>query len=373
MAKKLLIGHQSALLVYRAAGSGLMERPPSAAGEITSFDCTTRLRDFFDSSNVRALAESRQVDLLAMSDNMKHRSSSIRIHRSKGVFPAGSFNQLGRDVLVASPELTFLQSCQDLHNQTSRQEMGWCKDLIDVFGDLGMYVAAAEICSELCGLYSIVPDGSSDMSRHRCFTDMTKMQLMLSRLSHRPHVRFARRAASMGSPCSASPRETSVYLVMTSPWPIGYGFEYPSANQLITIGDSPIATDDDCAQIRFSDYRWSGRVLKNGRRRRSVTLEYDSDKYHTMMAGLTDQQLWEQAERRDLIESSGNQYLRLTTKHTKDFDLFDEKMRQLAALLRIDLPDRTADEEDLARQFQQLLFDTERFKHVGTFSTNEKD
>ena len=199
MAKKLLVGHQSALLVYRAAGSGLMERPPSTTGEISAFDCTTRLREFFDSDNVRALVKSRQVDLLAMSDNMKHRSSLSRIHRSKGTFPDGSFRLLGRDALVASPELTFLQSCQDLHNHASRQEMEWCKDLVDDFDELGMLVAAAEICSELCGLYSIVPDGSSDMNRHRRFTDMTKMQLMLSKLDHRPYIRFAKRAASMAS------------------------------------------------------------------------------------------------------------------------------------------------------------------------------
>jgi hypothetical protein len=45
--------------------------------------------------------------------------------------------------------------------------------------------------------------------------------------------------------------------------------------------------------------------------------------------------------------------------------MFEHKMRQLARLLRVDLPQRSDDEKRLAMNFQQVLFDSTRFKSVG--------
>jgi len=366
MVKRLLIGHQSALLVYRASGSKLMTPPEQIDGTLMPCDCTTRMRNFRHSDNIQRLMDSQALDLIAYSKNAMHKIEGCRTHIMRGPLPDGSFWSLGNEILVASPALTLLQCCQDLSNRTSLAQMCWCQDLIEEFGDLGKLVAAVELCSELCGAYSIMPDQSGGFHRHTPFVSKQYMQVQLSQIQNKQGVRLARKAAAYASPLSASPRETAVFIVITTPWPVGYGIELPSTNELIFPDD----LDFDCCEtdetIYCADYRWNGKRLRNGKRRRDTVLEYDSDEYHTARAGLTDEQLKRQGERRDSIEASGSHFLRLTTDHTKSFEFFDEKMRQLSTLLRIDLPSRTTDEEDIARRFQELVFDTVRFRTVGS-------
>ncbi|MBQ9057641.1 MAG: hypothetical protein IJ125_00475 [Atopobiaceae bacterium] len=246
--------------------------------------------------------------------------------------------------------------------------MPWATSLFEDFGDFGMLVALAELCGELCGYYSLAPDGKGSLGRHRPFATKQEIQRYLSEVVRAKGLKLSRRALAMAPSLSASPRETAVFLVMTAPWPIGYGFEAPSMNEPILLKGQSNESDEDCSTIRFSDYIWTSKTLRNGRRRRCVTLEYDSDEFHTASAGLTDRQLNDQAERRDAIEAAGNGYLRLTTDHTRDFEKFEHKMRQLARLLRVDLPQRSSDEKRIAMDFQRALFDSTRFRSVGNLA-----
>ena len=363
MNNSLIISHQSALLVHRAVGARMLE-PLSCQEGIPVGQHTCRVTDFLDSGNISGLLECRPLHLLALSQNSAHSIKGCTIHKATGRLPTGSFRSLGSHVLVSSPALVLLQMCQS--SLTSFDSaMPWASNLFEGFGEFGMLVALAELCGELCGYYSLAPDGTGSIGRHRPFTTKHEIQRYLSEMIRAKGLKLSRRALAAAPPLSASPRETAIFLVMTAPWPLGYGFEAPSTNEPILLKGQSSESDEDCATIRFSDYMWASKTLRNGRRRRCVTLEYDSDEFHTASAGLTDQHLKDQAERRDAIETAGNGYLRLTTDHTRDFEMFEHKMRQLARLLRVDLPQRSDDEKRLAMNFQQVLFDSTRFKSVG--------
>ena len=367
MGKKLIVGFQSALLLYRAAGAGIIAPPEAYDIPVKPTDCTTRIEDFLESGNVQSLIDSGCIDIIARSHSALHKTERCNIHVLRGDVAAGSFCSVGNDVLVASPALTLLQLCQFLFRTARRGMPPFCKDLIDEFGELGRIVATAELVSELCGIYSMALKGYEGVQRHAAFTTIDTMRRYLGGMKRRRYVGFARAAVNAASPLSASPRETQLYLMMTTPWPIGYGIPKPQTNKLITIDQQSLDSNDDCKVVRFSDYAWDGAVLRSGRIRKPTTLEYDSDEFHTASAGLTDRQLADQAERRDEIEAQGNHYLRITTDHTRDFAKFDLKMRQLAKMLRIELPERSRDELIDAKRFFELLFDSSRFKDIGSF------
>lgn len=368
MGKKLLVSHQSALLVYRAAGSGLITPPSNYAASLRPSDCSTQTHLFKDSGNIQSLSDAGTLHLTALDHRGLHKVKGCCIHVLTGSLPDGSFRSLGNDILVSSPALTLLQFCQDIASSSRRRSASpWCYDLIEEFGSFGLLAAAAEVASELCGSYSIAPDGKGSLSSHDPFTNVKTLQLFLGSVRRRRQARLARSAVNAASPLSASPRETQLYLEMTLPWPIGYGLPKASTNHPIAIKD-PLNNDaQDHSAIRFSDYFWDKKTLRNGRVRRPVTLEYDSDEFHTASAEVTDARLADQAERRDQIEAAENHYLRITTAHTKDFDAFDYKMRQLASLLRIDLPNRSSGELKLAHRFFEMIFNSSRLSKVGFF------
>lgn len=367
MTKKLIITHKSALLLYRAAGSGIITAPEPYDAPVQPIDCSARISDFLESSNVQSLLDAGVVDLLAMDDDAKHQARGCRSHVLAGRLPNGSFRSLGNDVLMASPALTLFLLAQTMGSPNAGDELAWCKELIDTFGSFGKMTALSEIASELCGLYSIKPQGEGGFMRHAAFTSLATVRNYIGMLHRRRHIRLARAALPRCSPLSASPRETQLYLAITSPQPYGYALPLPDANHPIVLENQDLGSDEDCRSIRFSDYFWGEKRLRNGRVRKPVVLEYDSDEFHTASAGLTDRQLADQAERRDDIEANGYGYLRIASEHTRDFNAFDNKMHQLATLLRIDLPNRTSDESDAAKCFFETLFDTRRFRRVGVF------
>lgn len=363
MSDYLIISHQSALLTHRAVGAGLFDGPLQQHG-VPQNPHTSRLSDYLESGNVSALLEAGPLHTLALSQTARHTSKQCVTHLCESTLPQDSFQSMGNHILVSSPSLTLIQMSQACA-RNAREALPWCGELIDSFGDFGITVTLAELCGELCGHYNIAPDGKGTLKRHRCFMKQRDLFAYITKTRRMRGAPLAAKAARMAPPLSASPRETAVFLVMTAPWPIGYGFEAPATNEPIFLKDQSDESDDDCATIRFSDYRWNSKKLRSGRKRRCVTLEYDSDEFHTADAGLTDKQLKDQGERRDAIEAAGNGYLRLTTDHTRDFEEFDFKMRQLAKLLRVDLPSRSSDEKQLAKEFQEALFNSTRFKLVG--------
>lgn len=369
MAKKLIVGHQSALLLYRAAGSGIITKPEEYHAPVGPTDCTTRISSFQESGNVQSLLDTGVLNLVARTRSGHHRIQGCNIHVLPGELPQGSFRSLGNDVLVASPALTLFMLAQVIANPHSMSQLAWCDSFVDELGELGKTVALAEIASELCGLYSICPDGKGGFERHAPLTSIDAMRSYIKNLFKRRHAHLAATAIKAASPLSASPRETQLYLAMTSPWPFGYGLPLPNANHPIVLEGQSLNSDEDCRTIRFSDYYWHKKTLRNGRVRRPTVLEYDSDEFHTASAGLTDRQLADQAERRDQIESAGHGFLRITTEHTRSFEAFDNKMHQLAKLLRIDLPERSLDETEMANRFFNLIFDSRRFKKVDVFQS----
>ena len=363
MADYLIISHQSALLAHRAVGTGLLDGPLS--NHSTPRDThTSRLADYLESGNVTTLLEAGPLHTLALSQTARHSSKQCISHLCEAALPQGSLQSIGNHVLVSSPSLTLIQISQACA-RNAKEALPWCEGLIDEFGDFGITIALAELCGELCGYYSIAPDGKGTLKRHRRLVKREDLLAYIAKTRRMRGAPLAARAARMAPSLSASPRETAVFLVMTAPWPIGYGFEAPATNEPIFLKGQSDESDDDCTAIRFSDYRWMSKTLRSGRKRRCITLEYDSDEFHTADAGLTDRQLKDQGERRDAIEAAGNGYLRVTTDHTRDFEQFDFKMHQLAKLLRVDLPPRSSDEKQQAKAFQEALFGTTRFKLVG--------
>ena len=360
MGGKLIIGHQSALTVYRLAGQGITAEPEAYDAYLGAHECITRVGDFLESGLVDRLLRHGGIDLVARAKSGRHKAKESTIHLLSGELPHGSFRKVSGDILVTSPAITLYMLGREALACAPLDRPDWCAGLTDEFGELGLTVALAEIASELCGIYSLPPFGGKGLIRHRSFATLTAMKAQIGSLKHKRHANLAFKALQAASNLSASPRETQLYLMMTAPWPIGYGMPKPATNQPVLLGDQSLESGEDCATIRFSDYFWNEKKLRNGRVRRPCVLEYDSNEFHTASAGITDRQLADQAERRDDIEASGNGFLRITTEHTRSFEQFNRKMNQLANLLRIDLPERSANELELAERFFSLIFDSKR-------------
>ena len=173
---------------------------------------------------------SRPLHLLVSTDDTSHSSELFTRHVSRTPHPPSSFVRIGRNVLVASPELLPLQMAR----VCSRTE-------------------EALLMSELCGLYSIGAEEGSDMQqRSRALTTKAAIRLLLSTM---PGAHGSRRVRATLPPViesSGSPYETKLALRLRAPVDMGgYGLEIASMNEGVMV--SPIERRLEELQLRKPD------------------------------------------------------------------------------------------------------------------------
>lgn len=131
-------------------------------------------------------------------------------HHTARTFPTGAFRKIDRDLLVASPELCFLQMAHEL-SLPRLVEFGWF----------------------LCGTYASTPDCKL-MNDKPPLTNKTRLERFLEKCQGAQGSKLALRAIRLICENSASPFETKLGILLSFPKKLGgYGFPLPVMNHTV--------------------------------------------------------------------------------------------------------------------------------------------
>ena len=159
------------------------------------------------------------VDVCVSQQAGRHVAAHARVHLMTGSYPTGSFCRVDDEVLVSSPELTFLQVARSAD-----------EDLLVAYG------------CELCGYYARDDVGAGFVN---CapLTSRKRIGAFLDRLDARriacgdgpvPGIARARRALCRVCDGAASPEESIVWIVLMSPRRRG-GFALPEGRMNVCV------------------------------------------------------------------------------------------------------------------------------------------
>lgn len=244
------------------------------------------------------LCAERPLDLL-VPPGAKGYSPLVSLHRIGWGIPPMSFVQARRGVLVAVPELVFLEAAASFSP-----------------------VELLKLGMELCGTYApdrYSPYGSSDRRR---ICSVASIRRYLARCPQVPGIVKARDAAEELMDNSHSIFESKVMLGLTLPArKRGLGLRKPTLNdrqdatklQAETIGE----------HTYFFDASWRG-TLRNGTRY-AVDCEVDSNPHFRDEAKVRSD-----AERRDNVQYLGATHISITSEDFKDVNRFVKKGLMIA-------------------------------------------
>lgn len=250
MSEMLCVGFESALAVWRAVGARVArDNPPSAERrpllvrllfeegrdvDLSSLPPTspvTRVPDRVEIESVWAFREAwpevgGELHLCVSRQSGRRFIRQARTHLLTGSYPEGSFHSIGDGLLVASPELAFLQATRYL-GEEQLIEYGY----------------------ELCGLYARVGAAPGFCScpqlttRDRIMEFLDRVErLRLERGEGMPWgLRRARRAIAHVLDRAASPEEAAVSMMLSLPGRLGgYGLPSPRLNERLRLSEGVI-------------------------------------------------------------------------------------------------------------------------------------
>lgn len=188
---------------------------------------------------------SAPISFIVSKASQRWRSREVVCHVCKEPFPAGSFVRLASGIYVASPELCFVQMATAL-SLSHLLLLGY----------------------ELCGTYST---REGEYAQRPPLSNVARLAAFLDKAGSLRGAPKARRALKYLSNASASPKESSLALLLGLPCSMGgYGFGIPVMNQRVAFTKSARKTSSSSA--RYVDLYWPDANLG---------VEYDSDKEHT--------------------------------------------------------------------------------------------
>ena len=220
----------------------------------------------------RAFLEKRSAQLtlpihvLVGSRNARKATKNLHCHVCSEELPGGSFIEVGRGLLVSSPELCFLQMASE-YSLTALVKLGY----------------------EFCGGYRL--GNNEDVTRgFRDDLPLTNVAKLNSYIQRAPAIKGKKkacRALQFIAEGSASPMETKLTILLTLPYRLGgYGLPMPLLNHFLAIQGSP--TGRSKKRAYRCDLFWS---------KQKVAVEYDSEAYHAHTVQMTKDAL----RRNDLI------------------------------------------------------------------------
>lgn len=202
-----------------------------------------------------------------------------------------------------------------------------------------------EIAFEMCGSYSLAPDGSSFASCARAIT-AKKLNGQISRIGNMRGVEQARRAASCVIDGSASPAETKLAMLLCLRRTLGgYGLPKPTMNERIFVTEAARASTPNRSFV--CDLYW-----KNAK----LDVEYDSDQFHASSEGIASD-----AQRRNALQLMGFTVITATRKQMRDRDAFDDMARAIAKIIGYRLPRANARWLDARNQLREALLSPRNF------------
>lgn len=170
---------------------------------------------------------------------------NVQLHSK---FASAPVNLSGEHLYVSSPELCFQQLSSVLR----------LEELILV----GL---------ELCGTYSLCKGSEFGFVNRPPLTTPAKLSAHINAADSTKGIKKARRALKYITPNSASPRESSLTMLLCLPYKMGgCNFNLPVLNQQITLGKRSQTVSDK--HIYVCDLYWPDK---------KVAVEYDSDQFHT--------------------------------------------------------------------------------------------
>lgn len=257
------------------------------------------------------------IDITVSTQEQRRHWQGVKCHVHDTRIPERSYLMLAPDVLVASPELCFLQLASQLDLiQTIRLAMSFC----------GIY----ELVGEKRPDYESVqlPDGSIRVLKHTIFDRKPIMSIesalsFLDGLDGVPGVETARRALLYTLPNSGSPMETSMVIPLILPRRLGgFGLPRPTMNGLIPLDG--LSQDIAGQSICRGDAVWEiGRFV----------LEYQSRDKHDNQAAYGNDYARQLA-----LEIMGYEVIFVTAKQIADVNQMTVIALRIAKCLDLRLP-----------------------------------
>lgn len=302
---------------------------PLQRTRVRSFSyCVARKRDIghipLDRLGVRLPSEESPLYLVV--SDAEQRTNAKYIHTrvcSSQVF-SDVFRRLGEQVLVPTPEFTFLL--------------------------LASHLSVAELVAvgmELCGYYRLAGTTTNQLlqSNRTLYSRMpltspTRLATLLKRMKGFAGVDVALRACKYVEQGSASPMETAVYLLLCLPRMLGgYALEHPILNGKRMINKK--AKKLTFAQYLIPDLYWPNAKLD---------VEYDSEAFHASPDSLKNG-----ARRTLALRAMNVEVISLTSEVVHDVSAFDAMARTIARRTGKHLRPQTKSFENSRDELRKML------------------
>lgn len=234
---------------------------PSSVTEVTNAD--THL-DLLDDNLNELFAKEKTVHLLLGDRNQRTSAPHITFHLRTQPYPNGAFYRYNNKVLVASPELCFLEMANEIP-----------------------FIKLVEFGFLICGTYTVNPQVENPNKRQQ-LTTVRKVRSFIDRMGTARGCRTARDALQLVFENSASPRETKLAILLCAPTKYGgYGLPRPTMNwridftedERLLFGHSHVEIDLYWPQCNYgieydgeADHSESGDVSRD--RRKDSELDY---------------------------------------------------------------------------------------------------
>ena len=319
----ICLSHNTALSVWRAARASLLPAPSISYAAVPEKVVAREVRALRDSSLSTIVALERPHLMVASQDGKTSRCSVVCHCPIASMAPLRLFS-INLDVCVVSVE--------------------------DVFAQVSLRASVEALmllAFELCGSYSLLPDGSFVAAQP--LTSVKRLASRVGALAPFPGSAKAATALRYSFDGAASPAEAKLAMLLCLRQTLGgYGFPVPRMNCRVDVtGDARKLTP---RKYFVLDLFWADAMLD---------VEYDSNAFHRSPGALASN-----AERRNTLQAMGYTVITVTRDQMTSVDLFDDAARAIAKALhvrlrhsckrwprlRYDLRRRIEDPENLLRQ-----------------------
>ncbi len=358
--------HDSAIEVLRARGTAAPRWPSRARLLPSAGGCIHNQRGFRELALQEDLAalgiSSQPADLIVGKGQGRSFGKRARFHVWGSPIPPNSMLRASERLLVSGPELAVLQLAsfqlkaeplivQKLERfHADKRELSYLgideRPIIDhplKWERFMRLVRIATIAMELAGTYRLSPGELLPNYKAAPIMSMASLMETAGFAEGFFGATRAQRIAEMAADGSASPMETSLFLMLTLPveWG-GYGLPRPVLNHTLDISQlrGSLASGD----VITPDLLWGERLL---------ALEYESDAFHRKWHR---PKLSTDAERANTLSTLGYTVLRATPSETLDLGRLTMLARQISVLLG-----RGVTEPDALGQHRRRLLHAELF------------
>ena len=308
-----VLGPVCSLIAWRAAMEGRLDEPTPSEDQVDLTRACARVRELRALPVVRRLGDV-PLDVLVGNANNAHVCVGLDTIVMQRPLPPGSLYLVDRTTYICGPELCFLLLARG-----------------------GLDIHLAEIGCELCGTYFIAHDQSGDFDKGPALTSVEKISSYLDMMGRRHGIKTARTMLDLVADGSASPRETSMFLMLCSDerWG-GYAIRRPVLN-------APIDIPENAQLLLGKEHLEVDELWWDEEGNPQAVGEYDSNLHHlhhVKSSGektIAVEKVLSDDLRREVIREKEIDVVTVRTEDTTSFDRFEAKARRIAKLVGSEL------------------------------------